>query len=677
MTTMASLVRDVLLAAALSTAPLATAAGAPTAPGHGAAAPTPASATGAAGAATTTPTAAGMAVPPPFPLRDFFSNPDIAYFRLSGDGKTLGYMKPVDDGAGHRRLNIFVQPLVDGEPQGEARQLTHETARDIGNYFWKGSDTILYVKDFGGDENFHVVAVDVATGTVRDLTPGDKLRADLDDDLPDDPGHVLISHNRRNPEVFDIYRVETATGRETLVAQNPGDYVGWLPDHAGKVRMAVQSKGLDTVILYRRSESEAFRPIITTGYRTEVNPQFFNADGSAFYAISNRGRDRKALVLIDPAHPDVEKLLFAHPSVDVSTANWSRARKRITSAEYEEDRLGRHFFDPARKALFDRLGALLPGMEIILQSNDERETRFIVASLSDRTPGTRYVYDLPSGRLSKLGDINPNLPPWSMATVTPVSYRARDGLLIHGYLTLPVGREPRGLPCIVNPHGGPWARDTWGYNPEVQFLANRGYCVMQMNFRGSTGYGRAFWEASFGQWGLSMQDDVTDAVQWLVAKGIADPARIGIYGGSYGGYATLMGIARTPQLYAAAVDYVGVANLLTFMNTIPPYWRPSLAKFHDMVGDPDKDGARMRDASPVNHADRIVTPLFIAQGARDPRVNKDESDQMVAALRKRGVDVQYMVKDNEGHGFRNEENQFEFYAAMEAFLARYLKPDRP
>jgi dipeptidyl aminopeptidase/acylaminoacyl peptidase len=258
--------------------------------------------------------------------------------------------------------------------------------------------------------------------------------------------------------------------------------------------------------------------------------------------------------------------------------------------------------------------------------------------------------------------------------MTPVTYRARDGLEIPAYLTLPVGRPAKNLACIVNPHGGPWARDSWVFNPEVQFLANRGYCVLQMNFRGSTGYGRKFWEASFGQWGLKMQDDVTDGAHWLASQGIADPKRIGIYGGSYGGYATLAGVVYTPELYAAAVDFVGVSNLFTFMNTIPPYWEPFRQQMYAMVGHPERDKDRLAATSPALHADRIRTPLLIAQGAKDPRVNKAESDQVVEALKKRGVEVQYMVKDNEGHGFANEENRFEFYEAMEAFFRKHLKP---
>jgi dipeptidyl aminopeptidase/acylaminoacyl peptidase len=616
-------------------------------------------------------TAALAQSPPQYPVKDFFRNPEQAYFRLSEDGKTLGFMKPVDG-----RRNVFVQPLAGSKPVGEARKLTNETARDINQYYWKGSHTILYEKDFGGDENFHVVAVDVKSGKITDLTPFPGVRAAIQDDLPDDPGHILISHNQRDKQVFDVYRVDVHTGKSVLVAQNPGNIVDWKTDHQGKVRIALTSEGLNTSVLYRADEKSPFKAIVTTDYRTDLTPQFFSADGKKFYAVSNRGRDKRALVLIDPAHPEGEEKLFDHPEVDINSASWSRLRKTMTMADYQTAKTERKFFDAKTEAMFQRIGAKLAGYEINLQSVTKAEDKFIVAASNDRTPGARYIYDAKADSLTKLGDINPWIPEDKMSVVKPISYQSRDGLKINGYLTLPAGKPAKDLACIVNPHGGPWARDAWGYNPEIQFLANRGFCVLQMNFRGSTGYGRKFWEASFGQWGLKMQDDITDGAQWLIAQGIADPKRIGIYGGSYGGYATLAGVAYTPDLYAAAVDYVGVANLFTFMKTIPPYWEPQRKQMYDMVGNPDedKDKARLTATSPVFAADRIKTPLFIAQGAKDPRVNKAESDQMVEALKKRGIEVQYMVKDNEGHGFRNEENQFEFYAAMEKFFTQYLKP---
>jgi dipeptidyl aminopeptidase/acylaminoacyl peptidase len=620
------------------------------------------------------PPAHAASIPKAYPVRDFFSNPEKAYFRLSEDGKTLGFMQPVSVDGAPRRLNVFVQKLEGSKPVGEARRLTAETARDISIYSWKGSDRILYVKDFGGDENFHLVSVDVASGKVTDLTPGEKVRAELLDALPDDPHHILVTHNRRDATVFDVYRIDLRTGRETMVAQSDGTIIAWGTDHAGRVRLAYRSEGLNSVVLYRPDEKSEFKPIITTDYKTEIEIPAFTADNKRLYAISNRGRDKKALVQIDPARADVENVVFVHPEVDLGGITWSRLHKKVTLANYVTAKVERRYFDKGTERLYARIAAKAPGMEINLQSATKAENKFIVAASSDRTPGGRYIYDAKADTLTLLAEINPKIAAADMAPMKPISYKSRDGLTINGYLTLPVGREPKDLPCVVNPHGGPWARDIWGYNPEVQFLANRGYCVLQMNFRGSTGYGRAFWEASFGQWGLKMQDDITDGVQWLVQQGVADPKRVGIYGASYGGYATLAGVTFTPELYAAAVNYVGVSNLFTFMNTIPPYWKPFLPKFHEMVGHPERDKERLARTSPALNAEKIKTPLMVVQGARDPRVNKAESDQMVAALKARGVDVPYMVKDNEGHGFRNEENQYEFYGAMEQFLGKHLKP---
>lgn len=608
-----------------------------------------------------------------YPIKDFFRNPDRGYFRLSDDGALLGFMEPASIDAHPPRMNIFVQALEGSTPTGDPRRISSETARDISNFFWKGSNTVLYEKDFNGDENFHVLAVNASNGVLTDLTPFSGVRASVQDDLEDDPDHILISHNQRNPEVFDVYRANIHTGQLTLVAENPGNIVGWQTDHVGRVRMGIASDGLHTTLLYRDDESQAFRPLITTDFRTTVSPEFFTFDNRCFYALSNRGRDCLALVTIDPGAPDKEHVVFAVDHTDLDSAHYSRLRRVLTMVSYQTDKPQRHFFDELSAQRFKNVSEKLPGYEIILQSGARDENKYIVATYSDKTPGSRYIYDVKNNTLNKLADINPDLPEHDMASVQPIQYQSRDGLTIHGYLTLPPGRAARHLPCVVNPHGGPWARDSWGFNPEVQFLVNRGLAVLQMNFRGSTGYGRRFWEASFGQWGLSMQDDITDGVHWLIDQGIADPKRVAIYGGSYGGYATLAGVTYTPDLYAAAVDYVGVSNLLTFMNTIPPYWKPMLEKMHSMVGRPVEDHERLVATSPALNANKIKTPLLIAQGAHDPRVNKDESDQMVAALQARGVAVEYIVKEDEGHGFHNDENKFEFYERMEKFLTQHLK----
>lgn len=599
------------------------------------------------------------------PLRDFFRNPEQTGHQLSPDGRWIAYLAPWQS-----RLNIHVRPTAGGEP----KRVTAETARDIRRFFWKGNDRLLYTKDFGGDENDHVVSVDREGNGLKDLTPYEGVRAEIVDELPDLDESILVSHNRRDARVFDVYRVDVATGASTLVAENPGNVTGWLADHAGRLRLATASDGVNSTLLYRETEADAFRPILTTNFREQAEPAFFTPDNRRLYAVSNIGRDKAAAVVLDPATGREVEVLYQNPDVDVGRLAYSRARKTLTAASYTTWRIERRFFDPEVERHFRALQSMLPGYEIGIASANKAEDLWIVSAAGDRTRGARYLYDTKTRRLTKLAEVSPWLPEGELAEMKPVAYTARDGLTIHGYLTLPKGREAAGLPVVVNVHGGPWARDTWRFNPEVQFLANRGYAVLQPNFRGSTGYGRGFVEASFKQWGRAMQDDVSDGVKWLVAQGIADPKRVCIYGGSYGGYATLAGLAFTPELYACGIDYVGVSNLFTFFESIPPYWKPFAEMMYEMVGHPERDKALLEAASPVFHADRIRAPLLIAQGARDPRVKKAESDQMVEAMRKRGVEVEYLVKDNEGHGFHNEENRFELYGAMERFLARHLAP---
>jgi dipeptidyl aminopeptidase/acylaminoacyl peptidase len=596
------------------------------------------------------------------PLRDFFRNPERAGFQISPDGNTLSFMQPYES-----RMNVFVQPRAGGEPV----RLTSETERDVAVYFWKGPRRIVYLKDFKGDENFHVVAADLGGGAPVDLTPFDKVRALIIDDRYDNDDEMIVAMNKRNPEVFDVYRLDLNSRELTLVAENPGNITGWLTDHAGSLRLAIATDGVNTSILHRPNDGAAFQNVITTNFKQQIRPLFFDFDNKLLFASSNIGRDKAAIVRLDPATAKEDGVIFQHPEVDVGSLDWSHKRKVVTEAQFVTWKRERHFFDAETRAIFADLQSRLPGYEIDLQSNNRDEDVFVVAAWSDRTQGVRYLYERVSGKLTKLAEITPWLDENALAEMKPISYAARDGRTIHGYLTLPRGGGTN-LPLVVNPHGGPWARDMWGYNPEVQFLANRGYAVLQVNFRGSVGYGRAFWESSFRQWGKTMQDDVTDGVKYVTEQGLADPKRVAIYGASYGGYATLAGLAFTPELYACGVDYVGVSNLFTFLKTIPPYWKPMLDMFYEMVGNPEKDKELLAAASPVLHADRIRAPLLIAQGAQDPRVNVDESDQMVAALQKHGVPVEYIVKDNEGHGFHNEENRFEFYEAMEKFLDKYL-----
>jgi dipeptidyl aminopeptidase/acylaminoacyl peptidase len=611
------------------------------------------------------PTQKNPAVPAKIPMRDFFKNPVSRGYELSPDGQTISFLQPWES-----RLNIWIRQVAGGE----AKRLTSEKDRDIQEYAWKGNGYVIYGQDTKGDENFHLKRADVKTGEVKDLTPFAKVRAELIDDLEDvSETDIIATMNKRNPEIFDAYRINVVTGEMKMVAENPGKVTQWVTDHAGRLRAAITSDGVNTSLLTRPDEKSPFKTVITTNFRESISPQFYTFDDKAIYATSNIGRDKSAVVTIAPETGKETGLLYQHPEVDVAGLAYSKKRKVVTLASFVTWKQERKFFDAETESMYKTLQEKLPGFEVEVSAHDKAENKFIVVALNDRTPGSRYLFDKKSGGLTKLVDVAPWLNPDHLAPMKSIEYKSRDGLTIHGYLTLPLGREPKNLPAVVIPHGGPWARDTWGYDPEVQFLANRGYAVLQMNFRGSTGYGRKFWEASFKQWGKTMQDDITDGVQWLTKQGVADPKKVAIYGGSYGGYATLAGVTFTPDLYAAAVDYVGVSNLFTFMKTIPPYWKPYLDMFHEMVGDEVKDKELLAATSPALHADKIKTPLFVAQGAQDPRVNKAESDQIVDGLRKRGIDVEYMVKDNEGHGFHNEENKFAFYEAMEAFLAKHLQ----
>ncbi len=602
-------------------------------------------------------------IPRLIPMEDFFRNPDKAAFSLSPDGASMAWVQPWKT-----RLNIHVLNI--GEDK--VTRITGATERDITSYLWASSNRIAYVQDKAGDENYRLYAVNIDGSGEKELTPFEKVQVRLIDRLEKDDENMLISMNKRDPRVFDVYRININTGQMDMAVQNPGNVVGWLTDHEGKLRVVRATDGVNTALLYRETEKDAFRILSRTNFKESLGPAFFTFDNKNLYVISNINRDKAAIYEYDVETKEHIRLIYEHPEVDVSGLLRSKKRQKITGVVYITDRRHYHFFDQEREQLQKHLEERLPGYEVVVTSMSDDERKVLVRGSSDRSFGAYYYFNRDTKEFIKLADISPWLNEEELAEMRLITYRSRDGLTIHGYLTLPKGLKAKKLPAIINPHGGPWARNAWGYNPEVQFLANRGYAVLQVNFRTSTGYGRKFWEAGFKQWGLDIQNDISDGVQWLIRKGIADPKRVGIYGGSYGGYATLAGLTFTPDLYACGVDYVGISNIFSWLQSIPPYWKPYLEMMYEMVGHPEKDKELLVRTSPVFHADRIKAPLFVAQGANDVRVPKAESDQIVEALRKRGIDVLYMVKENEGHGFMNEENRFEFYRAMERFLAKHL-----
>ena len=600
------------------------------------------------------------------PMESFFKNGEKSRFRISPDGNYFSYT------ADYKGMsNIFVENVNDGS----VVRVTSDTVRSIRTHIWK-NDRILYMQDIGGDENFQIFSVKADGTDLKALTPFPGVRSFISDALNDIPGkekQIMAGINKRVKEYFDPYLLNIETGELTMLYDNKENYDSWQNDNSGVIRLASKTDGVNTTIFYRSSENDKFKTLLTTSFKDVFIPSSFDKDNKNIYVLSNIGRDKIALMEFDPeANKDVKEL-FSNENYDLSSINYDRKKQALTSVIWESEKTEKYFFDDEWKRIQNTLDSKFEGYLVNISGYDDARTKAIVYVTNDRSPGKYHIYDFKTGATREVSNPYPWIDEKQMSQMKPIKYTSRDGLEINGYLTIPLGMKAKNLPVVVNPHGGPWARDSWYFNPEVQFLANRGYAVLQMNFRGSIGYGKKFWEASFKEWGKTMQNDITDGVEWLVKEGIADKNRVAIYGASYGGYATLAGITFTPDLYAAAVDYVGVSNLFTFLKTIPPYWKPYLDQFHEMVGDPQKDSLLLAEASPALHADKIKTPLFIAQGANDPRVNKAESDQMVEALKKQGVDVEYMVKDDEGHGFLNEKNRFEFYGAMEKFLDKHLK----
>ncbi len=606
---------------------------------------------------------------PLIPLENFFKNGEKTRFRISPDGNYFSYLSDYNG-----MMNIFVESVNDGK----VVRVTNDTVRSIQLYFWKGNQ-IIYAQDIGGDENFQIFSVKADGSDLKALTPFPGVRSGIIDDLQYIPGkekEMMILMNKRVKEYFDVYTLNVETGEIKLLIENNDNYDSWQTDNNGIIRLARKSDGVNVTWFYRGSENEAFTELLTTSIKYDFWPSSFDKDNKNIYVLSNINRDKVVLVEYDPVLKQEVQELYGDEKYDLMTAEYDKKKHSLISVHWIAEKVKNHYFDKEWGEIQAQLNKKFEGYETSIDSYDDERTKAIVGVRSDRLNLKYYLYDFKTKETREIANPYPGVDEKFMSPMKPIKYTSRDGLEINGYLTIPLGMKPKNLPVIINPHGGPWARDIWTFYSDVQFLANRGYAVLQMNFRGSWGYGKKFLEASYKEWGKKMQDDITDGVEWLIKEGIADKDRIGIYGASYGGYATLAGVAFTPDLYAAAVDYVGVSNLFTFLNTIPPYWKPQLDQFHEMVGHPEKDSILLAEASPALHADKIKTPLFIAQGANDPRVNKNESDQMVEALKKRGVNVEYMVKYDEGHGFRNEKNKMEFYAAMEKFLEKHLKTDK-
>ena len=617
-------------------------------------------------------------LPPIIDRELIFGNPEIAGAQISPDGKYLAFQKPWKD-----TRNVYVKGV--NEPFSAARLLTTETKRPIAGFFWtRDSKYILYVKDNDGDENYNVYAVDPSAKPAegadapasRDLTGLKGVRVELVDVPKNDPDVVYIGLNDRDKSWHDLYKLKISTGEKTLMRKNTERIEGWQFDLQGNLRLATRSaENGDTEIL--RVDSDKFTKIYSCNVFEACSVIRFQKDGKRAYMETNKGADMDltALALLDPETGKTE-IVESDPlkKVDFGGAFFNEATDELAFTLYVEDKPRYYFKDKGFGADFKWLDGKFPGKEVNLNSATLDEKIWLVTANSDTEPGETYLFDRKDHKLELQYKVREKLPRADLADMKPVHYKSSDGLEIPAYLTLPKGVPAKNLPTIIFPHGGPWGRDNWGYNGYAQFFANRGYAVLSMNFRGSTGYGKKFEDAGNQQWGRKMQDDVTWGVKYLVDEGIADPKRVGIFGGSYGGYATLAGVAFTPDLYAAAVDLFGPSNLITLLDSIPPYWEPIRQMFYQRMGNPTtpEGKALLIERSPLTSATKIKTPLLIAQGANDPRVNHAESEQIVIALRDRGFPVEYLLIPDEGHGFARPVNNMASVMATEIFLAKYL-----
>ncbi len=638
--------------------------------------PAPAAAAAPAPAETptsTTPTEGTMAGIPLIPREVLFGNPERAAARISPDGSMISFLAPVDN-----VLNVWVAPRGD---IAAAKAVTHDKLRGIHGYFWSyDSNYILYSQDTGGDEDWHVYAVNLATGETKDLTPLEKVNAQIEGVSEKFPNEVLIGLNDRDPRLHDIYRVSIETGERTLLQENPG-FSGFLTDDDFKVRFGEMVGPDGSKKLQRPNEAQGWDEFLTIPFDDTMTSDSagFDKTGNILYFVESRDRDTGALTAIDLT-TNTQTLIAEDPRADFGGAITHPTEKTIQAVAFTYARREWKVLDPTIQPDLDFLKTVHDG-EFLITSRTLDDKLWTVAFLTDDGPVLYYLYDREAKKAEFLFANRDDLRGLPLVHMHDVIIKSRDGLNLVSYLTLPPGSDPNGtarpthpVPLVLSVHGGPWARDGWGFNPEAQLWANRGYAVLSVNFRGSTGFGKKFVNAGVREWAGKMHDDLLDAVQWAVNEKIADPERIAIMGGSYGGYATLVGLTFTPEVFTCGVDIVGPSNLQTLLSSVPEYWKPTLPMMTRMMGDPDTaEGLKLlEERSPLNYVEKIKKPLLIAQGANDPRVKQAEADQIVAAMEAKKIPVTYVLYPDEGHGFARPENQMSFYAIAEAFLAEHL-----
>lgn len=599
------------------------------------------------------------------PVADFFKAQDKSGFSLSPDGKNLSYFKLED-----KLQNIVVEDIA----TGNVKQITHLTDKNVNYFFWVSNNELVYYKKDPAGKNIALYIIDKDGEHERQLNDNENSRVRvLKDQLIDDK-YLLVSSNKRDSTVFDVYRLNVRDGKMEMAIKNPGNITNWYTDSKAKLRLATSSDGVNETLLYRENENQPFKPVITNNFKTTLTPVAF-ADNkpNIIYAISNVNRDKNALVELDCNTGKENKVLFGNDTLNVVEAQYSVSKKRITLVICETWKKEKFYLDDTVKQFYQRLDQLLPKTESRIIDRDKAENMFIVRTYTDKNPGSYYLYAANTGSLKKLSDVNPSIQVEAMSEMKSISFRSRDGLTINGYLTLPKGMVAKNLPLVVMAHNGPGNRNTWDYNAEVQFLANRGYAVFQANYRGSSGYGKAFTSAGFKQWGAKINDDMEDGVRWLVKQRLVNPKRVAIYGTGFGGNIALNSIYSNPGTYACAASNAGIINLFSFLKSIPPFLKTNLQMFYEMIGNPVTEVDYMRKVSPVFHADKITVPVFIAQSPKDKWVNPAEVVQFVKELKKRNAEVTYLEKPNADYQQNTGEDRQRYYIALAHFLETNLK----
>lgn len=600
------------------------------------------------------------------PIDDFFKSQDRIAYRISPDGKNLSYLKQ----EGKNQI-LYVEVIE----TGKGKKIAEQKERNIIFYFWVSDTELVYYKETDPRLKLADIFIINKDGeNERQLTNNEKssIRV-LQDQLIDDK-FLLVSSNKRDSTVFDVYRLNVRNGAMDMAAKNPGNITDWITDSEGKLRLATTSDGVNSTLLYRERESLPFRPIMTNNFKTTLRPiAFSHTKPNVIFAISNVNRDKSALVELDCSTGKEVKVLYGNDTINITEAQYSRKKQRMSFVIYETWKKEKYYLDDSLKQLYNNLDKLLPNTETRIIDRDKAENIYLVRTFTDRNPGSYYLYFAEKQVIRKLSDFNSAIKEAEMCEMKPISYITRDGIEIQGYLTLPLNKAPENLPVVVLPHNGPVARDIWGYNPEVQFLANRGYAVFQVNYRGSSGYGKEFFAAGFKQWGCKIQEDINDGVKWLIAKKIADPKRIAIYGKGFGGQIALNGIASGKGTYVCAASNSGVINLFTYLKSVPPFMKPNLQMFYELIGNPLTDVDKMRQSSPLFQVDKINAPVLISQNIKDPNINSGETIQFVKNLQKRNVRVTYLETEGDTFYSKNDDSRQKFYLALAEFLEVNLK----